>query len=354
MASRSAVEAKRRKLANELARTEDGYVPTPPVLAEELTGWPYAMLNALPADARVLEPSAGDGALVRAILDANADVDVLAIEPDAQRYLEMVRVSSNRPVGVRRSTLEDYAATCPQARFDAVVMNPPFSLPGDPQTWVRHILLAFDLLRPGGRLVSIAPHGGDPTGDAGRRLLQLVAAHGGIDQVTVDRADMRAGFPAKVRVVWLVKPIPRPDGRPSWLLNPATGEPVRVREFDHGPTGAHLTPVQEYEDRWWGHRLRKARFVGTCATCGRLLWRHDDGREGAMGWEANSCLEAEEFGLAGPTVGFCLDCVSHRARRDRAVEMAQAFWRKPGDEPAAPATAVDVVVGPGGQLVLPL
>jgi hypothetical protein len=82
--------------------TDEGYVPTPAALAEELTTHPYSDLGRMPAGSRVLEPSAGDGALVRAILDANDTIEVVALEPNVQRFPHR-RTKASTTAGSRRS-----------------------------------------------------------------------------------------------------------------------------------------------------------------------------------------------------------------------------------------------------------
>jgi hypothetical protein len=134
---------------------ELSYWPTPPELATEL-------IDGLDlADGmRVLEPSAGDGALVRALRAEYLDaaVHITAVEPDPVRRTYLRR---NGSVGMHvwDGTLEDYAAFAEPAgiRFDAVVMNPPFTLPGQRYAWAEHLALAWDRLLPGGRLRAIVP-----------------------------------------------------------------------------------------------------------------------------------------------------------------------------------------------------
>ncbi|OLF08559.1 hypothetical protein [Actinophytocola xanthii] len=65
------------------ARTTEGFVPTPAELAEELVR-EHTRLAELPAP-RVLEPSAGDGALVDAVRTTAPDATVVAVEPNAAR-----------------------------------------------------------------------------------------------------------------------------------------------------------------------------------------------------------------------------------------------------------------------------
>jgi hypothetical protein len=43
------------------------------------------------------------------------------------------------------------------ASFDLVALCPPFTSPGDGLVWVTYLRLAWTLVRPGGRLVTVAP-----------------------------------------------------------------------------------------------------------------------------------------------------------------------------------------------------
>jgi hypothetical protein len=130
---------------------EMSYWATPPALAKELVHG----LHLTPA-MRVLEPSAGDGALVRAIREEYLLVPITAVEPDYVRRI-VLRGSTAIGLHVRNCTFEDYAALPDTDGFDAVVMNPPFTLPGHRYAWAEHLALAWDLLAPGGQLRAIVP-----------------------------------------------------------------------------------------------------------------------------------------------------------------------------------------------------
>jgi len=330
MVSKAAVQAKQARHAASLARSIHGFVRTPDDLAEQMCGWPYSTLPDLRGRGRVLDPSAGDGALVRWILQDVADpgVRVVAVEPDEQRYAQLVEFAATHPqVQPVHGTLEDYLAGGPQP-VDAVVMNPPWSTPDRPRLWVDHILACYGLLSAGGRLVSVTPHIDPPTGGAQAGLAGLLAEHGGHSHVEVDRAAVRAGFPARIRLLWLVKPLTRPA--PYWAIAPADDEPVDVAVPEPGPDGP---PVQRYQDRWDGYRPRLIRSAGCCASCRRLLWVHDDGGEPALSWAACSVLDAQEYGKAGPTIGLCMECRNDRPRYDEANRLAAAHW--------APTAATD-------------
>lgn len=94
---------------------------------------------------RVLEPEAGDGAIARLIRAAcpEAWLDVLEIDPAFQAVLQQ---QGYHLAGT--DALEYQAGPV----YGAVVMNPPFR--GRQDIW--HMLTCFDVVAPGGRLVSIA------------------------------------------------------------------------------------------------------------------------------------------------------------------------------------------------------
>lgn len=145
--------------SGEISMPKDvGFFPTPPELAQRVVE--HARIK---FGQRVLEPSAGRGALatiarlhsVRAVvcvelLDENVKAlraigfpthagDFLALDPDAWT-MDLAGWGDKHPPG---------------ARFDRVVMNPPFGKSSD----VRHVLHAERFLTPDGRLVAIMSAG---------------------------------------------------------------------------------------------------------------------------------------------------------------------------------------------------
>lgn len=98
---------------------------------------------------RVLEPSAGTGALLREIPSA-ADVVAVEVNHDLGRAL--------RSFGLARAVIcmDFMDMTVSDAdRFYRVIMNPPFDNGAD----IRHIQHALTMLRPGGVLVAICADG---------------------------------------------------------------------------------------------------------------------------------------------------------------------------------------------------
>jgi len=101
---------------------------------------------------KVLEPSAGDGAIVRALVQKGASVD--AIEVDAGRAAAMVREFGNK-VSLPKVTVQcsNFLTQHPRPVYDYVVMNPPFS----GTHWMEHVMHAFQFLKPHGQLLAILP-----------------------------------------------------------------------------------------------------------------------------------------------------------------------------------------------------
>lgn len=98
--------------------------------------------------ARVLEPSAGLGRIVRAVQARCEPSELVAVEIAPQCCEQLYRIE-----GVR--LVQDDFLRCDVERlgglFDVVAMNPPFKQGLD----IKHILHAWELVAPGGVLVSL-------------------------------------------------------------------------------------------------------------------------------------------------------------------------------------------------------
>ena len=114
-----------------------GYFPTPPEVVEQLLDH-----AAIRRGMRVLEPSAGKGNIADAIAQVEGvRLDVVEL---AYRLREILELKGHRIVG------HDFLAYA-QGGYERVVMNPPFEQLQDTD----HVRHAYELLAPGGRLVSI-------------------------------------------------------------------------------------------------------------------------------------------------------------------------------------------------------
>ena len=98
---------------------------------------------------RVLEPSAGEGAMAVACAKAGALVTAIEIDRSRASRIEEKNVAAINVVCRNFLTIQP----AEMQPFDLVVMNPPFSR----THWIEHVRHAFDMLKPGGRLIAILP-----------------------------------------------------------------------------------------------------------------------------------------------------------------------------------------------------
>jgi predicted RNA methylase len=113
------------------------FFPTPPPLAQRMV----QLANINPGE-HVLEPSAGKGDIADAIRSAGGKVDAVELSNTLRAVLD---AKGHKLVG------QDFETFEPTELYDAIVMNPPWSGGAD----VRHVMRAYDMLKPGGRLVAL-------------------------------------------------------------------------------------------------------------------------------------------------------------------------------------------------------
>ena len=181
------------------------FFPTPPRLAEELVD-----LAGVREGDRVLEPSAGEGAIVAAAERRGAMV--FAIEYDPRRAAVIAAKSPGAMVEVG-----DFLAFSPDATggtFDAVVMNPPFALEGQPQADIDHVMHASRFVAPGGRLVAVMSGSVNFRDNAkSEAFRRFVKSHGGTIAPLPERSFGGSGTDANTVVVAFTMP-----GKPNRRL----------------------------------------------------------------------------------------------------------------------------------------
>lgn len=124
------------------------YYPTPRRLAEEM--FLAAQLDRADKNVRILEPSAGCGGIVSVLRDQGfTNIDLVELDPINAAVLD------NAGYRVYRQNFLDFQ---PAEQYDYVLMNPPFSVEGDKEAYVTHILHAWSLLKDGGTLIAIVPN----------------------------------------------------------------------------------------------------------------------------------------------------------------------------------------------------
>jgi len=120
------------------------FFPTPKALAARM-----ADLAGIREGDRVLEPSAGNGNLADAAKAAGGQVDVIEISSQLRDILEAKGYEV---------VAHDFDAFTPSEPYNAVIMNPPFGK-GAARLDAQHLMRAFGMLKPGGKLVGIAGEG---------------------------------------------------------------------------------------------------------------------------------------------------------------------------------------------------
>lgn len=146
LAKRKAIEAAENKL-----RTANvpGFFPTPPALCQQMIQ--AADLPDTPSeDFSILEPSAGIGSIIDAILETvPAMADHIEAFEIAYSPSEVLNAKGYQHVR------GDFLQHCQTGEYDRILMNPPFENNAD----IDHVQHAYKWLKPGGRLVAIISEG---------------------------------------------------------------------------------------------------------------------------------------------------------------------------------------------------
>ena len=118
------------------------FYPTPDAVIEKM----IAIAKFQPHH-RVLEPSAGSGDLVKAIsLKVGVrNIDCFEIHPLLRQAIELQQFDL---IGM------DFLISSPNPIYDRVLVNPPFGNNGV----ANHTIHAYNFLKPGGRLITLAHH----------------------------------------------------------------------------------------------------------------------------------------------------------------------------------------------------
>lgn len=129
--------------------------PSPVALQMVATAQEHAQsIGWVQDEIRVLEPSAGDGAIVEAVLQQQLCLpeNLTAIEIDNTRH----GLLSTKFPGAQ---LGDFMILEDDTKYHFILMNPPFTIPSNKTVYVDHIRKAWEALEPKGLLLAIAPPG---------------------------------------------------------------------------------------------------------------------------------------------------------------------------------------------------
>lgn len=120
------------------------FFATPPEVAD----WLVMLAGGVHDDEKVLEPSAGTGAIIDAIHRSCPDVIVDCYELMPENKEILAKKDNIRIIG-------DDFTKCDVAQYDKIIANPPFSKNQD----IRHVRRMYECLNPGGVLAAITgPH----------------------------------------------------------------------------------------------------------------------------------------------------------------------------------------------------
>lgn len=223
-----------------------GFFPTPAPVIERMMDE-----AAVGPGMDVLEPSAGTGNIAVTIREQIPDAAIDTIEINTS-LREVLAAKGFEPVA------DDFLAYDGK-QYDRIIMNPPFENNQD----IEHVRHAYDLLKPGGRLVSVMSEGpffrSDKAAEAFRDWFTEV---GGWDQQVesgafMDRTQLRTTGVA-TRIVTIEKPRGIGELRPVYNAGP---RPVRVRTNFFGDARSPLDILREKATRFARHALIGNTFV---------------------------------------------------------------------------------------------
>ncbi|BBR39396.1 hypothetical protein WP3W19E03_19210 [Aeromonas veronii] len=208
---------KRRLLNNRNAFID--FFPTPEEYAADLVD----RLGIEPGMV-VLEPSAGHGMLAEAARDAGATVEAVELASDLRDILQEKGFSL---VG------NDFMETTPSQRYDAVIMNPPFSNDMD----IDHVRHAFAHLKPGGRLAAIVSSmAGQRSNKKNKAFREWLDDLGASEEMMPEGAFKDSLNPTSVRtkIITIEKPVdavkgPELKAGTRATLHTPKGKPVEVQ-----------------------------------------------------------------------------------------------------------------------------
>ena len=313
------------------SKQADQWFATPPAVVAQLLD-----LAHLKPGMRVLEPSAGEGAIADAVTSRGCYVDCVELSEQRAQFL---KDASNAVCSV---FCGDFLTVAPHADYDRVIMNPPFTRLQD----TRHVLHALKFVRPGGLLVSVMGNGVTHRSDSGSMQIRDAAKRPGgaiielapgafadsgtnIATVIVVLTVPGAGQAKKADAPVRVTVDKTSEGLP--LFNAATAKPGVYVHYDS-----------------WGGTDAVFRFAGNCVGCGVKTWQHDKGGDDIRGaFGDHTCVAITDEDLRSEVDGDvpegtrfprCSLCWNEYDRYRKALDEAVRLFREQHQAQQAPAT----------------
>lgn len=171
-----------------IGRKLPGFFPTPQTLAERM-----ASMADIKPGMQVLEPSAGTGRLADAAKKLGANVDAV----EMQSSLRDILLKKGHNV-----VEHDFTSMKAEPKYDRIVMNPPFEKGQD----IAHVRQAYDMLKPGGKMVAVMGEGaffrGDTKASEFRNWLETVGTSEKLPEGTFKESNTGVN----TRLVTITKP----------------------------------------------------------------------------------------------------------------------------------------------------
>lgn len=122
------------------------FFPTPKSVVDSMLEYISEYLNV----SKILEPSAGLGAIAKAAKEKfpDAELDIVELDP---LNIEILQALGFSPIH------KDFLRFVPTEKYDLILMNPPFRVAGDATAYITHIKHAYKMLESDGQLISILP-----------------------------------------------------------------------------------------------------------------------------------------------------------------------------------------------------
>lgn len=195
-----------------IGRKLPGFFPTPESLAKRM-----ADLADIRAGQTVLEPSAGTGRLADVAKALGAKVDTV----EMQSSLRDILLKKGHNV-----VDHDFTSMAAEPKYDRIMMNPPFEKGQD----MAHVKRAYEMLKPGGKMVAIMGEGGFFRSDkSATEFRSWLDAVGGYSEKLPEGTFKESNTGVNTRLVVIEKPA-SPDLKQAELSR-QTGE-VLMRAAD--------------------------------------------------------------------------------------------------------------------------
>jgi hypothetical protein len=224
------------------------FYPTTDDIAQKV----YRQFNVKSGD-RILDPSAGDGALLKPFIRHSYEGSrygrgysfyAIELDPELRVILDSGKITikecsweKDHPLNIRVIG-SDFMDFCePGLEFDAIAMNPPFD------AGAKHVLKAWELLAPKGRLVALlnAETLRNPYSSERQQLQALVDGYGMAEELGRCFSDSRN--PTEVEVVMITLDKPKREKVIDFGTMPFEVDAVDPKEFAANPL-AHTSSIK--------------------------------------------------------------------------------------------------------------